>query len=131
MSGYTTDYFGFFAKSTMIHLSIGWLLILGLLIGDYYGMFVSLNYRDGSMLFNDRPTLSKAFVVVWHIATIWFLVLQIHSTNLKTYFLADETLDKASYVLIEKKIQTQTTLKGLGPIVSYILSFEKIFVPRR
>lgn len=129
MSGFKSNYFGMVGKSTLIHMSVGWILILGILIGDYYGMFVSLNYRDGAMLFNDRPTLSKAFVALWHITTFWFLFLQMQSTNLLTYFLADETLDKASDVLIEKKIQAQTALKGLGPVMKYILSYERVLAP--
>ena len=131
MSGYKRDVFGTFAWISIVGMSLFWIAILIVLICDYYGLFSGLNYRDRSMLLVDQPTLSIVFVIIWHLTTIWFLTLKFQSDNLITYFLRKERLHSADYILIEKKLDPQAVLKGLGPIVSFFIQLEKYFKLKR
>ena len=123
MTGYKFSLFGFIAKISIIVMSFIWLIILTILIADYYGFFAALNYKERTKLFVDQPTLSNVFVIVWHIVTIWFLVLQLNAPNLKSYFLTKESFINSTHVLVEKKIESQESVNNLGNVAEYFLAY--------
>ena len=127
MSGYKNDRFGLFVKHSMVFMSIFWMLIFAILIGDYYGVFYGINYRDQAMLLVDRKTLSIAFIIVWNLTALWFVTLYLHSTNLLTYFLAEELLEYSDFVLIEKKMDVHDIVESKKDWIFYVLKLETLF----
>lgn len=131
MSGYKKDTFGTVAHHSVIFMSVFWLIIFTMLIMDYYGWFSGINYRDQAMLFVDKKTLSIVFIAVWHITAIWLLTLYFQSTKLLTYFLAEESLAHANYVLVEKKTEIQDIVNQKRDWVLELLKFGSYFFPSK
>lgn len=59
-----------------------WLVILSICVADHYGALTGS--LDG--LFGIKEATSIAFVVVWHLSSIWYLFIAFYSTRLKNYF---------------------------------------------
>lgn len=131
MTGYKKDRFGTIAQHSVIFMSIFWFIIFAILIMDYYGWFGGINYRDQAMLFVDQKTLSIVFITVWHLTALWLVTLYFQSTNLLTYFLAEETLAVAKYVLVEKKSEVQDIINQKRDWVLDLLKFGRYFFPSK
>lgn len=127
MTGYKKDFFGTIVQHSVIFMSIFWFIIIIILIMDYYGWFASINYRDQAMLFIDLNTLSGVFIIVWHLTAVWLVTLYFQSTNLLTYFLAEESLADATYVLVEKKVEVENVVNQKRDWVLDLLKAEKYF----
>ena len=63
-------------------MSVMWLVILSICVADHYGALTGS--LDG--LFGIKEATSIAFVVVWHLSSIWYLFIAFYSTRLKNYF---------------------------------------------
>jgi hypothetical protein len=131
MNGYSRDIFGMVAFGNFIVLSIFWLCLLIVFIADYYQLFQFLNFQNREMILHNQENLSIAFIIVWHIVTIWFLAIKINSTVMQTYFLADSTLENADYVLIEKQLKEEIVSSELSLFEKYVLNFQKYVLLER
>ncbi|KAJ3068122.1 hypothetical protein HK102_007250, partial [Quaeritorhiza haematococci] len=126
-TGFRRDLFGQLARYSLLVSSIIWLTLLLILTLDYYGVFASINYAEESfMLFINHDTLSRVFILVWHVVTVWFLTLKIGQARQDTYFGRRCSLLEAEMVLVEKRIETPVYLAGMGAIVEKVRRMEKV-----
>ncbi|KAJ3227168.1 hypothetical protein HK099_003131 [Clydaea vesicula] len=127
-TGFKTDVFGKVVKLNLIIASFIWMALLAVLSLDYYEVFSSFTSDEAAnMLFNDHDTLSRFFIVLWHIVTVWLVFLKIGESRQKTYFSIRTTLENANLILVEKKLQSPVYLAGMGLLVHKIRQFEKVF----
>ncbi|OAJ42778.1 hypothetical protein BDEG_26191 [Batrachochytrium dendrobatidis JEL423] len=124
-SGYRHDPLGTLVLATVVISSFVWLGIMSIIIGDYYQVFSGYSYRGTQMIFGDHDNLSRIFIVLWHIMTIWYVTLQINSAWLQTYFKTRAPLTRATHVLVEKEIPCAVQFSDAGKWVLLMQRFEK------
>eukprot|EP00842_Homolaphlyctis_polyrhiza_P007118 jgi/Hompol1/996/HPOL_001171-RA len=125
-TGYSHSYFGLFVKSTLYFVSAFWFIFMGIVIADYYEVFSGYSSRNSALIFGDHESLSMIFIGLWHLMAVWFVMLQINSTWLQTYFAVRAPLAAASHVLIEKDIAMAVKFKNLGWMVEQVQRIEKV-----
>jgi cation-transporting ATPase 13A3/4/5 len=114
---YKRDAFGTFVKYSIIIASIGWIVIFGVLIGDYYEIFASWSRKNDRLIFINHSNLSKVFIVFWHFTLAWFLTLQTKKSSMKTLFLSPTEVTNAEFVLVEKTRATTVQSGDMGRLV--------------
>lgn len=78
MNGYQSSKLGSAIKASLSGSSVFLALVMIILTLDYYSTFAFFtNKGENYMLFNDHTTLSKFFVALWHLTTIWFIALKV------------------------------------------------------
>jgi hypothetical protein len=66
--GYKLDPIGAATSATMIVTSLLWIILLAILVLDYYAVFSGFGFREESdMIFYDHSLLSKMFILVWYV----------------------------------------------------------------
>ncbi|KNC69829.1 hypothetical protein SARC_17651, partial [Sphaeroforma arctica JP610] len=68
-------------RLAMSAISWTWMIVFILLINDYYAQLDKTQH-----LFEDRLSLSWAFVIVWHMAAVWFVVIFIYRAHVDNFF---------------------------------------------
>ena len=71
LTGYKTSYFGLVAYRSVAVATGAWLIVLAVLVADYYGLVPRYSYADSQMLFVNYANLSLAFIILWHVVTVW------------------------------------------------------------
>ncbi|KAJ3217373.1 hypothetical protein HDU67_008075 [Dinochytrium kinnereticum] len=123
--GYRFDPIGSAAGATVTVISIVWIVLMFILILDYYAVFAGLGFRAQSdMIFYDHDLLSTVFIVVWHIVTLWFTGLKLGQERAKAYFGMRVALAQASFVIVEKKEEKAVHMANMGAIVEWIWKVE-------
>ncbi|KAJ3214485.1 hypothetical protein HDU67_001617 [Dinochytrium kinnereticum] len=126
--GYCPDLVGTITSWTVGLVSLFWIVLIGVLILDYYAVFASLNFRANSdMIFYDHDLLSAVFIVVWHIVSLWFVFLKVRQSRSKAYFGRRVSLQGATFVLVEKKERAAVHMANMGALVEWIWKVEGIF----
>ncbi|KAJ3104777.1 hypothetical protein HDU97_008845 [Phlyctochytrium planicorne] len=126
--GYKFDPIGSATGATVWAISFVWVILMVVLILDYYAVFSGLGFRaESDMIFYDHNLLSSVFIVVWHIVTIWFASLKFGQDRAKSYFGIRVTLSSASFVLVEKKEEKEVHLANMGAMVEWIWKVQAKF----
>ncbi|KAI9317824.1 hypothetical protein DFJ73DRAFT_967558 [Zopfochytrium polystomum] len=126
--GYRRDPVGAGASATATLASIIWLLLLAILVLDYYAVFAQFGFREESdMIFYDHNLLSKVFILVWHFVTIWFIGLMILQDAADSYYGKRVPLSRASFVVVEKRAMEAVALANQGALVSWVRRTETAF----
>ncbi|TPX30096.1 hypothetical protein SmJEL517_g06259 [Synchytrium microbalum] len=110
--GYRFDRFGSMVYRSVSVATAAWLIVLAVLVADYYGLVPRYSYADSQMLFVNYENLSIAFILLWHVVTVWFLVLKTSDSKLPTYFSLRCDLSLATLIHIEKRIETAVYLSS-------------------
>ncbi|KAJ3245128.1 hypothetical protein HDU78_009855 [Chytriomyces hyalinus] len=124
-TGYRTDPIGVIANMTVIITSFIWMILLAILVLDYYSAFSRFNFRrDSDLLFNDHELLSTVFIVSWHFVLVWFLGLKAVQERSESYFGRRVPISEATLVQIEKKVVDSVAIANMGAIAEFVRSFE-------
>ncbi|KAJ3042002.1 hypothetical protein HDV00_008293 [Rhizophlyctis rosea] len=126
-TGYRPDLFGSFVGISIFLSSLTYLCLMGIIIGDYYGMFAGWHYRDEQMIFVNHDNLSKVFVLMWHILTLWLLAVKVMASGSSPYFRIKCGLEQASFVMIEKRREPPVYISGMGKLVELVRKVETWF----
>ncbi|KAF7724794.1 hypothetical protein EC973_000751 [Apophysomyces ossiformis] len=100
LKGFQDDWAGYIMVAYVTVISVGWIVFLLMLSLDYYG------YVKGTafiLTYGSYDLSSKAFCVLWFLATSWYLALNLIRSKLRNFFRVRQTLDYAQYVQIEKQ----------------------------
>ncbi|KAK9762721.1 hypothetical protein K7432_011280 [Basidiobolus ranarum] len=97
--GFTNNIFGTFVMTYAYTIGIGWLILLGIIVADYYGAVNGVAY--GIFLTSDLS--SKIFCAFWHVTTVWLIVLYLYSSSIRNYFRIQSLNEKGEYIQIKKK----------------------------
>lgn len=127
-SGFHKSTIGALVKRSIYLTSFMWIFLVAVLIADYYRVFSNFSYREYSQIFIDHDNLSRVFIALWHIMGCWFLVLQVSSGWLETYFLypaASQVIP--DYILVKKRQLDTIEYTNLGGIVQWIHKIEAPF----
>ncbi|KAJ3112290.1 hypothetical protein HDU96_004734 [Phlyctochytrium bullatum] len=123
--GYRPDPVGAFTSVTVAVVSFFWVVLLAVLILDYYAVFGGMNFRTNSdMIFYDHDLLSTVFIVVWHIAALWFVFLKYRQSRSRAYFGRRVSLQAATFVVVEKKERPAVHMANMGALVEWIWKVE-------
>ncbi|KAJ1569337.1 hypothetical protein HK405_006484, partial [Cladochytrium tenue] len=123
--GYQQDPFGAAASATATITSLLWLILLAVLVLDYYSVFAQFGFREESdMIFYDHSLLSKVFILVWHFVTIWFIALKILENSMDSYFGRRVPLSHAAFIVVEKRTMEAVTLANQGALVTWVRKTE-------
>ncbi|KAL2914990.1 hypothetical protein HK105_205534 [Polyrhizophydium stewartii] len=125
-TGYRRDPLGMLVLGTIVLSSFIWLFLMAIIIADYYEVFSGYSSRNSTLLFGDHENLSRIFIVLWHIMTVWFVALQINSSWLQTYFSVRAPLASASQVLVEKEIATAVQFQNQGKMIEQVQRIEAV-----
>ncbi|KAH6576338.1 hypothetical protein BASA62_001487 [Batrachochytrium salamandrivorans] len=123
-NGYRQDPLGSLVLISVIISSFVWLFLMSILIGDYYQIFSGYSFRGTQMIFGNHDNLSRIFIVLWHIMAIWYVVLQVNSSWLQTYFKTRAPLSRATHVLVEKEISRAVQFKDTDWLITIMQSME-------
>ncbi|KAI9343136.1 hypothetical protein BDR26DRAFT_858611 [Obelidium mucronatum] len=127
-TGYQIDTWGNIASITCIVTSFLWVILLAVLVLDYYQVFSKFNFRNESdLLFNDHELLSTVFIVSWHFVTFWFLGLKLIQDKSESYFGRRVPLSIAQMVLVEKKMVEAVAIANMGYIAEKVRKLENHF----
>ncbi|KAJ1554496.1 hypothetical protein HK405_004904 [Cladochytrium tenue] len=119
--GYRFDPFGAAAAYTVMGTSILWVLLLAVLVLDYYAVFAKFGFREESdMIFYDHSLLSKVFILAWHFVTGWFLWVKLAQAGADSRFGRRTHLSSASFVVVEKRPQEPVALANQGALVDWV-----------
>ncbi|KAJ3115397.1 hypothetical protein HDU96_000702 [Phlyctochytrium bullatum] len=123
--GYRNDPIGAAAGATVTLISIVWILLMLVLILDYYQAFARLGFRaESDMIFYDHDLLSTVFIVVWHIVTVWFIFVKLGQERSKAYFGIRVPISQAQYVIVEKREDKAVHLANMGKMVEMVWRVE-------
>ncbi|KAJ1975174.1 hypothetical protein H4R34_004436 [Dimargaris verticillata] len=98
IKGFRRSFLGTAILVTVLLTTLGWLVLLGVIVSDYYGAFDGESYS----VFANSQLSSKVFVVVWHFAVVWFLALNLSEPRVSNFFRLPCPLHQARFVQIEK-----------------------------
>ncbi|KAJ3127047.1 hypothetical protein HK098_006844 [Nowakowskiella sp. JEL0407] len=124
--GYRPDFFGAITLGFIRLASVVLVMLIFVLILDYYAVFSGLTFRDEAMVFVNHTNLSKAFILVWHMTTVWFLILKANGGHNLTYFGRRCPLANATMVKIKKRIEPPVYLAGMGWIAVRVRRIEQL-----
>ncbi|KAG0192904.1 hypothetical protein DFQ28_007247 [Apophysomyces sp. BC1034] len=102
LKGFRDDWLGYVMVGYMSTVSVGWIVFLLVLSLDYYGYVNGVAF---SLTYESYNLSSKAFCVLWFLATSWYLAINLVRTKLRNFFRLRQTLEHAQYVQIEKERQ--------------------------
>ncbi|KAJ3014733.1 UNVERIFIED_CONTAM: hypothetical protein HDU68_000163, partial [Siphonaria sp. JEL0065] len=124
-TGYKTDVLGSIAAVTVGLTSFIWMILLTILVLDYYTVFSGFNFREESdLLFNDHELLSTVFIISWHFVLVWFLGLKTIQDRSESYFGKRVAINEASLVQVEKKMLDTIAIANMGVIADWARSME-------
>ncbi|KAJ3358499.1 hypothetical protein HDU91_005206 [Kappamyces sp. JEL0680] len=127
-TGYREDAFGSLVRHSVVACSVGWLVLLIVLIADYYAVFsLWVSEETSGLIFEDHDMLSKYFIIFWHFSTFWFLALQANKGTLKTLFLTKTDVSNATFILVEKARQSPVKFDDMGKLAEYAQQMEQWF----
>ncbi|KAJ3321500.1 hypothetical protein HDU76_014084, partial [Blyttiomyces sp. JEL0837] len=111
-SGYRTDYFGSAANSTLGFTTFIWIVLLAVLVMDYYAVFSGFGFREESeMVFYDHNILSQVFIL----------------DRFASWFMKRVPLSMASCVLVEKRMVEAVEMVNQGDLVDWVRKVEARF----
>ncbi|KAI9349301.1 hypothetical protein DFJ73DRAFT_411443 [Zopfochytrium polystomum] len=126
--GYRPDAMGAAASATATITSILWIILLAVLVLDYYSVFARFGFREESdMIFYDHSLLSKVFIMVWHFVTFWFVLLKIRQDASDSFYGKRVALSQATFVVVEKRMLKSVPLANEGALVSWVRRTEASF----
>ncbi|KAI9209570.1 uncharacterized protein BJ171DRAFT_484440 [Polychytrium aggregatum] len=125
--GFKTDWIGSIVRYSVLLTSVTLMALLGLLIGDYYGVFAQFTYKEETMIFVNHDNLSQVFILIWHICMIWFFSIRATQNKTGTYFGRRCSLRQATIVQVEKKVERAVYLTSMGPLVNRWQKMERRF----
>ncbi|KAJ3197057.1 hypothetical protein HK101_006240 [Irineochytrium annulatum] len=125
--GYRNDPIGATTGATVTVTSFVWLILMAVLVLDYYAVFAGFGFREESdMVFYDHDLLSSVFILVWHIVTIWFVVLKLGQATASAYYGVRVPLSHAAFVIVEKKEEKAVHMANMGKIVEWVWKVEAV-----
>ncbi|KAJ3121430.1 hypothetical protein HK100_012392, partial [Physocladia obscura] len=124
-TGYMSDPLGSTAAVTVAVTSFIWMILLTVLVLDYYAVFSGFNFREESdLLFNDHELLSSVFIVSWHFVLVWFLGLKVIQDKSDSYFSKRVPISEASMVQVEKKVPEPVAIANMGSVAEWVRKIE-------
>ena len=69
-TGFRPNSFGSLVLYSIVITTFLWLMIMALLIADYYEMFAGIKYNNHNLLFVNHDNLSRVFIFIWVIICI-------------------------------------------------------------
>ncbi|PVU93170.1 hypothetical protein BB559_003426 [Furculomyces boomerangus] len=96
--GYKTNLIGsaLFVFTQLV--SIGWFVLLAIIVADYYGAVTGVAYG----VFLTSNISMAVFIVVWHLSTIWLVVVTGLKDKIRNHYRLECNLTKAKYVQVEE-----------------------------
>ncbi|KAJ1968921.1 hypothetical protein IWQ62_000946, partial [Dispira parvispora] len=96
VTGYRNSFTGLVVLLTVLLSTLGWLALLAVIVLDYYGLVQGSAYA----VFANTQLSSRIFVVVWHLAAVWFVVLNMSESRFRNFFRLPSIAREAQYVAI-------------------------------
>ncbi|KAJ1655293.1 hypothetical protein IWQ61_004935, partial [Dispira simplex] len=96
VTGYRNSFTRLVVLITVLLSTLGWLALLAVIVLDYYGLVQGIAY----VVFANAQLSSRIFVVVWHLAAVWFVVLNISESRFRNFFRLPSITREAQYVAI-------------------------------
>ncbi|KAJ1921082.1 hypothetical protein H4219_000940 [Mycoemilia scoparia] len=120
--GFKMDYFGFFLFYLVLLITAGWIVLLAVIVSDYYGVV------DGTAfgVFLSSPTSSAIFIFVWHLAAIWLGVVTACQHRLRNYFRIECKLADANVIQVEERRADVIMMESNSKLLSRIRYYEGI-----
>ncbi|ORX99098.1 hypothetical protein K493DRAFT_365957 [Basidiobolus meristosporus CBS 931.73] len=121
--GYTNNYFGTAVMAYAYIIAIGWLITLGIIVADYYGAVNGVPF--GIFLTTDLS--SKIFCVIWHITTLWLVVLYLYSSSIRNYFRIQSLVKNGDFIQVKKKKDPMILLDDNSLLLRKLRQGEELF----
>ncbi|KAJ1923575.1 hypothetical protein IWQ60_005800 [Tieghemiomyces parasiticus] len=106
--GLRDSHMGLAVLTTVILSTLGWLVLLAIIVMDYYGVFDGIAYS----VFANSQLSSRVFVVVWHLAVVWFLAMNLTETRFRNFFRQPCPLEEATFVQIAQPKDQVTVMES-------------------
>lgn len=119
LTGFRDSIFGTTLYCTVVIVSFIWPVILMILIGDYYNVFMNFGTQQ-TLLFLNSTTRSKIFIIVWNFALAWFVVLKVFGKRLRNYFRIETCLSEATFMQIEYKRRPDSPIMDESILVRFV-----------
>ncbi|ORY45640.1 HAD-like protein [Rhizoclosmatium globosum] len=101
------------------------MILLAVLVLDYYAVFSRFNFRNESnLLFNDHELLSTVFILSWHFVLVWFLGLKTIQDRSESYFGKRVPINDATLVQVEKRVMDAVTIANMGAVAEWVRKIE-------
>ncbi|KAJ3071989.1 hypothetical protein HDU98_004477 [Podochytrium sp. JEL0797] len=124
-TGYKADILGSIAAVTVGATSFIWMILLSILVLDYYAVFAGFDIREESeMIFNDHELLSTVFIISWHFVLVWFLGLKTIQDRSESYFGRRVPINEATMVQVEKRVADAVAMANMGAVSDWVRAFE-------
>eukprot|EP00123_Amoebidium_parasiticum_P018507 comp24227_c0_seq2/m.44655 comp24227_c0_seq2/g.44655 ORF comp24227_c0_seq2/g.44655 comp24227_c0_seq2/m.44655 type:complete len:1428 (-) comp24227_c0_seq2:591-4874(-) len=114
--GYADHWFGTLNKLYMMFISLGWFIVLSLLTVDYY----RFEGQHRPLFFSNQEVLSEAFIVVWHLTTLWFLVIKGFETTIANFLRLRVPITQATYVEVSRRKDHTVMLANHSNVVRFL-----------
>ncbi|KAJ9074597.1 hypothetical protein DSO57_1004737 [Entomophthora muscae] len=96
--GYRNNMFGSLLYFNVYLVTLAWFILLAIIVADNYGAIG----KEAFYIFLSSTLVSKTFVVVWYLASIWLAVLFLSKGRVRNYFRLRCFFKQAEVVQIEK-----------------------------
>ncbi|OZJ03044.1 hypothetical protein BZG36_03711 [Bifiguratus adelaidae] len=118
--GYNNDWFGYIGFASVLLTTLGFLVFLGVIVGDYYGSVDGVAF--GVFLTSDLS--SKIFCAVWHISTVWLICVNFSRSRLRNWFRIETYAHEAAYVQVEKPQESVIFLDDGSKLLMFLKRWE-------
>ncbi|KAJ1971730.1 hypothetical protein H4R34_005642, partial [Dimargaris verticillata] len=107
VQGYRNHWYGTVVLSTLVPVSLGFVVFLAILTADYYG---SLNDVAISLSYGSTRLSNHTLIMVWYSASVWFLTLNVTRFRLRNAFRMPCTHTQSHVVQIEQTLEPMVML---------------------
>ncbi|KAK9694308.1 hypothetical protein K7432_013467 [Basidiobolus ranarum] len=121
--GFNNNIFGTFVMIYAYVIAVGWLVILGIIVADYYGAVNGVAY--GVFLTSDLS--SNIFCAYWHVAALWLVVLYLFSPTIRNYFRIQSLVKDGGFIQVKKKKDPVILLDDNSLLLRRLRQGEELF----
>ncbi|KAJ1837281.1 hypothetical protein LPJ70_005913, partial [Coemansia sp. RSA 2708] len=123
VKGFKNDFLGWIGFTSVLLVSVGWIVWIGFWIGDYYG---TLGEAD-SLAHYDSGLLDETIIPIWLFALVWLIVCCIFQRRIRNFFRIECLPSEGAYVQIERELNEMKVSSVSSKIVAYTKRIEDGF----
>ncbi|KAL1923032.1 uncharacterized protein VTP21DRAFT_9408 [Calcarisporiella thermophila] len=124
LKGFRNDAFGRFMLLLVILYTLGWFVWLAILTIDFYG---NINGRSYGLFFESFYISSVNFIIVWYIAALWLIVLNVSRGRLRNFFRLQCMPTNAQFIEVTKKQKPMHLVEDSSRALYWLHKFENKF----
>ncbi|KAJ1916557.1 hypothetical protein H4219_003724 [Mycoemilia scoparia] len=119
LRGYRRDYFGLFGLCSVILVTMGWLVLIAIIVADHYGAVTGVEYG----VFKTHLNSAKIMIVAWVMMALWITFIELARSRLVSYFRIECDPKVAQWIQVREHIDELVMMQENSKFLFYIRKF--------